>query len=124
MERNAPMHHAPHFTFRIASDRTIPRFRLEGVEVGQRLRVYKIDPGTGERLGLLATAVGNGGGHRACGRGVCCGAGSGKRGHRIDGVPWGEATGCGCEMGKSPWTWQPLARYIVFKGLNLTTKGR
>ena len=34
----------------------------EGVEVGRRVSVFKIDPGTGERLGLLATAtVGEGG---------------------------------------------------------------
>jgi hypothetical protein len=35
---------------------------LEGVEAGRRVSVIKIDPGTGERLGLLATAtVGEGG---------------------------------------------------------------
>ena len=50
------------FTFRFADDRIIPRFHLEGVEVGRRVSVFKIDPGTGERLGLLATAtVGEGG---------------------------------------------------------------
>jgi hypothetical protein len=52
----------PHFTFRFADDRIIPRFHLEGVEAGRRVSVFKIDPGTGERLGLLATAtVGEGG---------------------------------------------------------------
>ncbi len=46
-----PLYHDPHFTFRFADDRIIPRFHLEGVEAG-----------TGERLGLLATAaVGVGG---------------------------------------------------------------
>ena len=57
-----PLHEDPHFTFRFADDRIIPRFHLEGVEVGRRVEVYKIDPGTDERLGLLATAtVGAGG---------------------------------------------------------------
>jgi hypothetical protein len=52
----------PHFTFRFADDRIIPRFHLEGIEAGRRVNVFKIDPDTGERLGLLATAtVGEGG---------------------------------------------------------------
>jgi hypothetical protein len=57
-----PLHRDPHFTFRFAEGRTIPRFHLEGVEAGRRVSVFKIDPGSGERLGLLATAtVGEGG---------------------------------------------------------------
>ena len=52
-----PLHHDPWFTFRSADDRLIPRFHLEGVEAGRRVSVFKIDPGTGERLGLLATAT-------------------------------------------------------------------
>ncbi len=57
-----PLHRDPHFTFRFAGDRTIPRFHLEGVEAGRRVAVFKIDPDSGERLGLLATAgVGEGG---------------------------------------------------------------
>ena len=57
-----PLHEDPHFTFRFADDRIIPRFHLEGVEAGRRVLVYKIDPATGERLGLLtAAAVGEGG---------------------------------------------------------------
>src|SRR5436305_5675468 len=57
-----PLYHEPHFTFRFADDRIIPRFHLEGVEAGRRVAVYKIDAGSGERLGLLATArVGDGG---------------------------------------------------------------
>ena len=57
-----PLFHDPHFTFRFSEDRIIPRFHLEGVEAGQPVSVFKIDPGTGERLGLLAKArVGNGG---------------------------------------------------------------
>ena len=52
-----PLHEDPHFTFRFADDRIIPRFHPEGVEAGRRVSVFKIDPGTGRRLGLLATAV-------------------------------------------------------------------
>ena len=57
-----PLYHDSHFTFRFADDRIIPRFHLEGVEAGRRVAVYRIDPDTGERLNLLATAgVGEGG---------------------------------------------------------------
>ena len=57
-----PLYHDPHFTFRFADDRIIPRFHLEGIEVGRRVSVFKIDPTTGERLGLLTLAtVGDGG---------------------------------------------------------------
>jgi len=56
------LHHDPHFTFRFADDRIIPRFHLEGVEAGRRVSVFRIDPVTSEQLGLLATAiVGEGG---------------------------------------------------------------
>lgn len=57
-----PLHHDPWFTFRFTEDRFIPRFHLDGVQSGRQVSVFKIDPGTGERLGLLATAtVGEGG---------------------------------------------------------------
>ena len=57
-----PLYEDPHFTFRFADDRIIPRFHLEGIEAERRVEVFKITPGTGERLGLLATAtVGEGG---------------------------------------------------------------
>jgi hypothetical protein len=57
-----PLFHESHFTFRFGDDRIIPRFHLEGVEVGRRVSVFKIDPNTDERMGLLATAiVGEGG---------------------------------------------------------------
>jgi hypothetical protein len=57
-----PLYHDPHFTFRFADDRIIPRFHLEGVEAGRRVSVFKIDPGSGERRNLLATGtVGDGG---------------------------------------------------------------
>jgi len=60
--RVLPLYHDPHFTFRFADDRIIPRFHLEGVEAGRRVEVFKIDADSGERLGLLATAtVGDGG---------------------------------------------------------------
>ena len=47
----------PHFTFRFAADRLIARFHLEGVEAGRQLAVYKFDPDSGERRGLLAKAT-------------------------------------------------------------------
>jgi hypothetical protein len=57
-----PLHHDPHLTYRFAEDRTVLRFHLEGVKAGRRVSVFQIDPGTDERLGLLATAtVGEGG---------------------------------------------------------------
>jgi hypothetical protein len=57
-----PLYEDPYFTFRFAADRLIPRFHLEGVGAGRRVSVFRIDPSTGERLGLLATAtVGEGG---------------------------------------------------------------
>jgi hypothetical protein len=57
-----PLYRDPCFTFRFADDRIIPRFRLEEMVSGRRVSVYKVDPVTGRRLDLLATAlVGNGG---------------------------------------------------------------
>lgn len=57
-----PLYEDPYFTFRFADDRLIPRFHLEGIEAGRRVSVIEIDPGTGERLGLLVVAtVGEGG---------------------------------------------------------------
>ena len=57
-----PIYEDPCFTFRFGDDRLIPRFHLDGVEAGRRVSVFKIDPVTGERLGLLTTAtVGEGG---------------------------------------------------------------
>jgi hypothetical protein len=51
-----PLHEDPWFTFRFAEGQLIPCFYLEGVEVGRRVSVFQIDPGTGKKLGLLATA--------------------------------------------------------------------
>jgi ubiquinone/menaquinone biosynthesis C-methylase UbiE len=57
-----PLYVDPCFTFRFADDRMIPRFHLEGVEVGRHVSVFKIDPSNGEMMGLLATTtVGEGG---------------------------------------------------------------
>ena len=52
-----PLYEDPCFTFRFADDRIISRFHLEGAQVGRRVSVLKIDPGTGERLGLLTIAT-------------------------------------------------------------------
>lgn len=52
-----PLHQDPWFTFRFAEGRIIPRFHLEGVAAGRLVSVFKIDPDTGERLGLLATTT-------------------------------------------------------------------
>lgn len=57
-----PLYQDPHFTFRFAEARIIPRFHLESVEAGRRVSVFRIDPKTHEQLGLLATTtVGEGG---------------------------------------------------------------
>jgi hypothetical protein len=57
-----PLYRDPYFTFRFADDRIIHRFHLEGIEAGRQVSVFGIDPATGERAGLLATAtVGKGG---------------------------------------------------------------
>src|SRR5438309_1907729 len=57
-----PLYKDPWFTFRFAEARIVPRFHLEGVEAGRRVLVLKIDPDSGEPVGLLGTAiVGEGG---------------------------------------------------------------
>jgi hypothetical protein len=57
-----PLYRDPHFTFRFADDRIVPRFHLDGVEPGTTVSVFALDPTTGERLGLIATAVAGDGG--------------------------------------------------------------
>src|SRR5262245_29719311 len=47
----------PNFAFRFDDDRIIPRFHLEGVKAGRRVSVFQIDPGSGERVDILATAT-------------------------------------------------------------------
>jgi hypothetical protein len=57
-----PLYHGQHFIFRFGEARFIPRFHVEGVEAGRPVSVFKIDPVSGERQNLLATAtVGEGG---------------------------------------------------------------
>jgi hypothetical protein len=56
------LYHDPWFTFSFAEDRIIPRFHLEGVLSGSHISVIKINPETGERLGVLATATAGDGG--------------------------------------------------------------
>ena len=38
-----PLYQEQWYTFRFADDRIIPRFHLEGVEAGRRVKVFKID---------------------------------------------------------------------------------
>lgn len=57
-----PLHRDPWFTFHFAGERIISRFHLEAMEPGQRVLVFKLNPDTGERLGLLARATVGGGG--------------------------------------------------------------
>jgi hypothetical protein len=62
-----PLYQDSGFTFRFADDRTIPRIHLDSLEAGRRVSVFRIHPGTSERLGLPATAaVGEGGWVEAC----------------------------------------------------------
>jgi putative acetyltransferase len=57
-----PLYQDDWFTFRFAQARIVPRFHLEGIEARRLVSVFKIDPGTGKRLALLAAAtVGDGG---------------------------------------------------------------
>ena len=57
-----PLYHDQHSTFRFTDDRIIPRFHLEGVEAGRRVSVFRMDPMTGERLNLIASATAGDGG--------------------------------------------------------------
>ena len=57
-----PLYRDPHFTFRFADDRIIPRFHLEGVEAGRLVSVFRLDPTTGERLNRIASATAGEGG--------------------------------------------------------------
>jgi hypothetical protein len=60
--RLPPLYEDPWFTFRFADARTVHRFHLDSIEAGRAVSVFRIDPATGERLCLLATAtVGEGG---------------------------------------------------------------
>lgn len=52
-----PLYRHPHFTFHFAEGRVIPRFHLDGIGVGRRVAVFKIDSESGERLEILAEVV-------------------------------------------------------------------
>jgi hypothetical protein len=52
-----PLYRDPEFTFRFADDRIITRFCLEEVAPGSKVSVFRLDPETGRRLGLLAMAT-------------------------------------------------------------------
>ena len=56
-----PLYRDPHFVFRFADDRIVPRFHLDGVGAGQRVAVYALTP-TGGPAGLIATAAAGDGG--------------------------------------------------------------
>ena len=57
-----PLYRDPHFTFRFADDRRVPRFHLAGVEPGTPVRVFALDPASGAPGEPLATAVAGPGG--------------------------------------------------------------
>lgn len=57
-----PLHRDPHFVFRFADARLVPRFHLDGVEPGRRVAVYRLDPDTGGPADFLAAAVAGEGG--------------------------------------------------------------
>ena len=57
-----PLYRDAGFIFHFADNRIIPRFHLEGIAEGCCISVFNIDPATGVRLSLLATAVVGAGG--------------------------------------------------------------
>ncbi len=57
-----PLHRDPHYTFRFADDRLIPRFHLDGVAAGVPVAVYRLDPASGRPSDLLLWAVAGEGG--------------------------------------------------------------
>jgi len=57
-----PLYNDPHYTFRFAADRIIPRYHLEGVGVGRCVSVFRLDPVTGGRRNLIASATAGDGG--------------------------------------------------------------
>jgi hypothetical protein len=71
------LYHESHFTFRFADDRIIPRFHLEGVEIGRRVSVFRFDPVTGGRLNLIASATAGEGGWVELGEPIMVRAGEG-----------------------------------------------
>ena len=57
-----PLYRDPHFTFRFADDRIVPRFHLDGVRPGTAVAVFAIDLATGGRGAMIAAAVAGDGG--------------------------------------------------------------
>lgn len=56
------LYHESHFTFRFGDSRRIELIHLEGVPPGRTVTLVRIDATTGERLGIIASAVvGDGG---------------------------------------------------------------
>ncbi|MGL4423163.1 MAG: hypothetical protein ACRCZF_21050 [Gemmataceae bacterium] len=51
-----PLHHEPHFTFRFAEDRLIPRFHLPGMVAGATVQVWAWNPISAVRGELLTVA--------------------------------------------------------------------
>jgi hypothetical protein len=72
-----PLHHESHFTFRFADDRIIPRFHLKGIDAGLRVSVFRLDPVTGGRLDLIASATAGEGGWVDLSEPILVGAGDG-----------------------------------------------
>lgn len=52
-----PLYQDACFTFRFNENRIIPRFHLEGVKSGQPVTVYSVNPESGQRIELIATAA-------------------------------------------------------------------
>jgi hypothetical protein len=113
-----PLYHDPHFTFRFADDRLIPRFHLEGVEAGRWVEVFKIDPGTGEWLCLLATAtLGEGGGVELEEPIIVLGNDGSNRSYREAGVPEGH-------LDAKPRKQTPKGRKVYYENLAGRSQGR
>ncbi len=45
------------FTFHFAEDRLIPRFHLQGIELGRIVSVFRIEVASGRRTELLTKAI-------------------------------------------------------------------
>lgn len=72
-----------HFTFRFADDRIIPRFHLEGIEIGRNVSVFRLDPVTGAWLNLIASATTGKGGWVDMAEPIMVRAGGGSRDERL-----------------------------------------
>lgn len=52
-----PLLHESHYTFRFGDDRIIPRFHLEGMMEGLRVRITRIETVNEVRSTMIATAI-------------------------------------------------------------------